>query len=545
MTTVLDVCEWRKPGPGCWALDQSHFVGAPTPLLQQFALPNLEAGLETAFERAGIPMRTFSQRMVNGKVYRRLSPLVGRDHDRTRPPALLLWLVFRLHPELRRRTRQARQAFGERLWHDELQRWHEERPCLIERNLALQDEDLAAFDDDGVAGTLRRSFANACDGYRLHFELRPVDAGPIGDLLVHCEGWGIPAGEVLGALAGSSPASSAPAETLQRLATIVGERDAGSIEEIRALGPEAAEALDAYTREYGWRMVTSYDIDGRTLIELPDALLTSIRAAVEPAPRSPDPQVAAAGLRERVPAGERARFDDLLGEARSVYGLRDDNGPLTIEWPTGLLRRAVLEVGKRLAERRALYAEEHACELSLEQLQELLSGSGPSAAEVAASAARRAELAVLRPPLTLGDAEPRPPEWVLPAPIRRTMRVLLATVEHLEAADERSPLTGTGIGVEAYRGRARVAQRPEDVLTAMEQGDVLVAPFTNPAYNTLLFVAGAVVCEEGGSLSHAAIMARELGISAVVGAAGAMTMISDGDIVEVDPVAGSVRVDSP
>ena len=109
-------------------------------------------------------------------------------------------------------------------------------------------------------------------------------------------------------------------------------------------------------------------------------------------------------------------------------------------------------------------------------------------------------------------------------------------------AGERKPLCGTGIGREAYRGRARVAVRPEDALALMEPGDVLVATFTTPAYNTVLTVAGAVVVEEGGALCHAAVMARELDIPAVVGAAGAMSRIPDGALVEVDPVAGVVRV---
>jgi pyruvate,water dikinase len=120
--------------------------------------------------------------------------------------------------------------------------------------------------------------------------------------------------------------------------------------------------------------------------------------------------------------------------------------------------------------------------------------------------------------------------------------VLVETVAHLEAPEERAPLAGVGIGTTTYRGRARVAASPADVLDTMEQGDVLVTQFTTPAYNTLLFVSGAVVCEEGGVLSHAAIIARELGIPAVVGAAGAMAMIRDGDTVEVDPVTGFVRL---
>jgi pyruvate,water dikinase len=76
----------------------------------------------------------------------------------------------------------------------------------------------------------------------------------------------------------------------------------------------------------------------------------------------------------------------------------------------------------------------------------------------------------------------------------------------------------------------------------MELGDVLITRFTNPAYNTVLLIAGAVVCEEGGPLSHAAVMGRELGIPTVVGALGAVEQISDGDTVEVDATSGRVRV---
>jgi pyruvate,water dikinase len=55
-------------------------------------------------------------------------------------------------------------------------------------------------------------------------------------------------------------------------------------------------------------------------------------------------------------------------------------------------------------------------------------------------------------------------------------------------------------------------------------------------------MAGAVVCQQGGPLSHAAVMAREFGFPAVVGALHAMTAIKDGDTVEVDPTTGRVRV---
>jgi pyruvate,water dikinase len=58
----------------------------------------------------------------------------------------------------------------------------------------------------------------------------------------------------------------------------------------------------------------------------------------------------------------------------------------------------------------------------------------------------------------------------------------------------------------------------------------------------VLAMAGAIVTAEGGALSHAAVLARELGLPAVVGAPGAITDISDGAIIEVDPERNVVRI---
>ena len=103
-------------------------------------------------------------------------------------------------------------------------------------------------------------------------------------------------------------------------------------------------------------------------------------------------------------------------------------------------------------------------------------------------------------------------------------------------------MQGAGVGTAPYRGTARVATSPEVALDSMAPGDVLVVRFTTPAYNTVLMIAGAVVTTEGALLSHAAVMARELGIPAVIGAEGALEEIPDGAEVEVDPVAGIVKV---
>src|SRR6185436_2900198 len=97
----------------------------------------------------------------------------------------------------------------------------------------------------------------------------------------------------------------------------------------------------------------------------------------------------------------------------------------------------------------------------------------------------------------------------------RGIAAVLAVANAMDTPADRELLTGTGIGDASYAGPARVAERPEDVLATIEPGDVLVASFTTPAYNTVLAVAGGIIVEEGGPLSHAAVMARELGIPAV------------------------------
>lgn len=79
-----------------------------------------------------------------------------------------------------------------------------------------------------------------------------------------------------------------------------------------------------------------------------------------------------------------------------------------------------------------------------------------------------------------------------------------------------------------------------DELDRFRPGDVLVCRTTSPAWTPLLTVASAVVTETGGLLAHAAIVARELGIPAVLGLAGATTLLPDGHDVVVDGTRGTV-----
>jgi pyruvate,water dikinase len=557
---------WEAPEPGFWRWQGSHVPGVPTPIYGAIHLHTAPTGVAALFERYGVPLRTMDERLVNGRLYATMAPLLGRPGSKV-PPKPVLWLATRLHPTFRRRNRAATAALANRIWRARTVEWREElRPSVRAANLALQAEPVASLDDGALADHVRRVHEHVVAGHLLHFDLHGDDMGPLGMFLCACRDWGIAPGEAIATLTGHSPSTTAAVDELRKVAVALDaaggpEAAASTLDELRMLGSGVAGALDAYLEEYGWRVVTGYDLDARTVCELPEVLLANVRSLSGAAQRSSAGQpdlsavgdAAAAALRDRVPADQRGRFDEALGEARIALDLRDDNGPITIEWPVGLLRRALLEVGRRAVERGVLAEVEHAVELELHEVLAILGGAPTvTAGAVAQRAAARAAASAIVPPATLGQEEAPPDLSAFPPALAAVTDFSLTCVAHLEKAAPSevpppigSAASGLGVGTEAVRGTARVAKSPEDALASLAPGEVLVVPFTTPAYNAVLAVAGGLVTEEGGALSHAAVLARELALPAVIGVPGILATIGDGDEVELDPVAGTVRVLAP
>ena len=73
------------------------------------------------------------------------------------------------------------------------------------------------------------------------------------------------------------------------------------------------------------------------------------------------------------------------------------------------------------------------------------------------------------------------------------------------------------------------------------KGNVLVAAETTPDFVPAMKIASAVVTDQGGITSHAAIVSRELGVPCVIGTKIATKVLKDGEVVEVDAVKGIVR----
>ncbi|MEM9253723.1 MAG: PEP-utilizing enzyme, partial [Planctomycetota bacterium] len=101
-------------------------------------------------------------------------------------------------------------------------------------------------------------------------------------------------------------------------------------------------------------------------------------------------------------------------------------------------------------------------------------------------------------------------------------------------------LTGIGCCPGVVRGRARVIRDPRGV--QLDPGDILVAERTDPGWILLFPAAAGVVVERGSLLSHSAIVARELGLPAIVSVPGLMSTIRDGETIEIDGRQGMIRV---
>ena len=90
------------------------------------------------------------------------------------------------------------------------------------------------------------------------------------------------------------------------------------------------------------------------------------------------------------------------------------------------------------------------------------------------------------------------------------------------------------------RGIARVLRSPS--LDERVDGEILIAPVTDPGWIFLMLGAGGLVVERGSILSHTAILGRELDLPTIVGAEGATQRIQSGDEIEMDGSTGEVRL---
>ena len=172
--------EFVAPGPGTWQLDLTHNATAMT-LYSSKCFEGLPRGFKECCRRYGLLMSHLQPSFQHGFMYGQQVGVVGKPGGKP-PPKFLVNLMFKLHPELRRRINTAHESFVNRLWLQDLKTWDLMKQDSIARNTALQSVDLDSLDNAQMIAHLEACFENAEEMvYRHHkftvgsiFTCRPI-----------------------------------------------------------------------------------------------------------------------------------------------------------------------------------------------------------------------------------------------------------------------------------------------------------------------------------------------------------------------------------
>ncbi|MGO4857039.1 PEP/pyruvate-binding domain-containing protein [Arthrobacter sp. 2MCAF14] len=347
-------------------------------------------------------------------------------------------------------------------------------------------------------------------------------------------------------IAGAETRTSQANRALERLASIAADdpglsralRDSGPREllELVENGPEHCafrEAFKAFELEYGHRETISVVLSSSpTWSDAPEVVLGLVKALSGERPQTVDQGGIALAELKRHPA---LRFEPLrrrvlaaVESAQAGMAFREDSHFYATK-AIPPIRRAYRELGRRLVMAGVIDESDEIYHLRFEELESITDnddGALPASLRdrfrplVLARAAKRRELEgipLLDPALLFGGGRQS----------RRGRQV------------EGVLLSGTAASRGQATGPVRVIRGPAE-FGRLRSGEVLVCPYTNPAWTPLFQRAAAVVVDAGGLGSHAAIVAREYGIPAVMGTGSGTSALADGQQVLVDGTLGVV-----
>ncbi|MEO8462033.1 MAG: PEP-utilizing enzyme [Chloroflexota bacterium] len=222
---------------------------------------------------------------------------------------------------------------------------------------------------------------------------------------------------------------------------------------------------------------------------------------------------------------ELAKFEETLRLAREIGPLTETHNYWIDRMAQARLRTLAVRVGNRLVREGSIEQPDDVFFLRQDEIPGLLVAPITQTSVIAERKSERERQLRLKAPRFLGKIEER-------AATDSTSRAAkLATNE----------LKGVGASAGTARGPARVALGPED-FGRIQTGDIIVCPASNPSWVPVFAIAGGLVTNTGGILAHAAVVAREFGLPAVVGVTGATIKIAEGQLVEIDGTRGIVRL---
>lgn len=345
--------------------------------------------------------------------------------------------------------------------------------------------------------------------------------------------------------------SAEPAKRVRELAAMAaGDPSAVAVlceGSLRAIGrwmdsaPAFRAAFEAYLEKFGDRCLEELKLESLTLHDEPLTLLRSVGSFAR--------RFGAAGLAdEGLEARLRARAELRVVESLAGRGLKKpvfnwvlkhararvrDRENLRFERTRlfGRVRRIFVELGRRLHAAGRLADPRDIFYLTVEEALGFVEGTTVTTDVAGLAELRKGEFARFR-------------EGHGPADRFETRGAVhlgnsFQGSSAAAVAPEGDALKGTGCCPGVVRGRARVILDPRNAV--IESGEILVAPRTDPGWIMLFPSAAGLLVEHGSLLSHSAIVAREMGIPAIVSIGGVTAWVKTGDWLEMDGSTGVVR----
>jgi pyruvate,water dikinase len=504
-TAIRPRLTWEPPTPGYRYLRGGVTELMPDPvsvLFETLGLPALERATKEYQQRLGLglAMQDWSFVLINGYVYGRLKLSLG-----------MMLQVLRALPKLLGRAKLAASA---------PEMWEQETLSTYRREVAALRGDPAALSSQALLDRME-ALALACGRYWATFA----------------------------AVVPQLDRTERRFALLYRRLCRKGDPEAAiflrglenrPLDADRALYAARASDLKEYIAGYGHVL---YNLDFAVPLAGEDrAALEAMRRAWQEGAPSPDErhhrlaaerEEATRHIRERLPGWLCHRFDRALAAAQQAAQVREDALlNLGLAWVP--LRQYALELGRRLVEVQVLAQPDQVFWLRYDELLTLAERMDrkerPLQSWAQQAETRRSEREAAR--------GARIPFTVPERAVVGLMRMFVPTAEARRQV-EGDVLTGTGTSPGRVTAVARVIHGPQE-FDRLGRGEILVAHATTPAWTPLFALAGGLVADLGGSLSHGSIVAREYGIPAVMGTGNATEHIHDGQVITVNGGEGKV-----
>ncbi len=338
------------------------------------------------------------------------------------------------------------------------------------------------------------------------------------------------------------------AEIARTTPSVAAEFDQGidGIAERLAANADAAAfraAFDRFMARYGHRGPNDWELACLTYENTPALAYAAVNvmrnAEAKPARETNLTDIeaarteAAAIIRPHLGFPDKMNFDKAVRVNRHYVRAREMTRDLTINMILPL-RHAFFELARRAQERGGTDDLRSVAMLHpYDELPKYLADPAPFVETLKERAALHARFEAVEPPFFITSPDDVPTIEMLEAEHAKKRTVQKASVG--------TTLEGVAGSSGVARGRARVILDAGDP-AGLEPGDILIAPITDPTWTPLFLPAAAVVVNLGALMSHAVVVARELGIPCVVSVDDATDQIPDGALIEVDGAAGTVTI---